>query len=70
MGARFVVIDEVTGQDSTQASFAEDENVVGALAADRTDQALGERILSGAVRVVKDFLHLHPLHAAAERRWP
>src|SRR5262249_47290295 len=50
MGARLMVIDEVTGQDSTQVSFAKDKNVVEAGAADRTDQALGEGILPGAVR--------------------
>jgi hypothetical protein len=48
MGARFVVIGEVPAQDSTQVSFVEDNNVVEALAPDRTDQALGERILPGA----------------------
>ena len=48
MGARLVVIGEVPGQDSTQVSFAEDKDVIETLAADRTDQALGERILPGA----------------------
>jgi hypothetical protein len=47
MGARLVIILEVTGQDSTQVSFAEDKDVIEALAADRADQALGERILPG-----------------------
>ena len=44
---RLMVIDEVPGQDSTEVSFAEDKNAVEALAADRTDQALGARILPG-----------------------
>ena len=66
MGARLMVISEVTGQDSTQVSFAEDKNVVETLAADRTDQALGERILPGAVWRRENFLDLHPLHAVAE----
>ena len=35
MGARLMVIDEVTGQDSTQVSFVEDKNVVEILAPDR-----------------------------------
>ena len=39
-GARLVVIIEVTGQDSTQVSFAENKDVIETLAADRTDQAL------------------------------
>jgi hypothetical protein len=43
MGARVMVIIEVTGQNSSKVSFAEDQNVVETLAADRTDQALGER---------------------------
>ena len=66
MGARLVVIIEVTGQDSTQVSFAEDKDVIETLAADRTDQALGERILPGAVWRRENFLDLHPLHAVAE----
>ena len=53
MGARLMVIHEVTGQDPTQMSFAEDKNVVETLAADRTDQALGEGILPGAVCAVR-----------------
>ena len=66
MGARWMVIIEVTRQDSTQVSFAEDKDVVETLAADRTDQALGERILPGAVWRRENFLDLHPLHAVAE----
>ncbi len=49
MGARLVVKIEVTGQDSTQVSFAEDKNVIETLAPDRAKQAPGERILPGAV---------------------
>ena len=45
--ARLMVIGEVAGQDSAQVSFAEDEDVIQTLAPDRTDQALGERILPG-----------------------
>jgi hypothetical protein len=47
-------------------SFVEDKNVVETLAADRADQALGERILPGAVWRREDFLDLHSLHAVAE----
>jgi hypothetical protein len=47
MGARLMVIGDVPGQDATQVSFVEDKNVVETLAADRTDQTLGERILPG-----------------------
>jgi hypothetical protein len=66
MGARLVVIGEVTGQNSTQVSFPEDKNVVEALAADRTDQAFGEWVLPGAVWRRENFLDLHTLHAVAE----
>jgi hypothetical protein len=66
MDARVMVIGEVTGQDATQVSFVEDKNVVETLAADRADQALGERILPGAVWRREDFLDLHSLHAVAE----
>ena len=46
MGARLVVIIEVTGQDSTQVSFAEDKDVIETLASNRssarrTDSARG-----------------------------
>jgi hypothetical protein len=51
-----MVIREVTGQDSTQVVFAKDNNVVAALAADGTDQALGQRILLGAVRRWEHFV--------------
>ena len=37
--------------------------MIQALAPDRTDQALAERILPGAARRREDFLDLHPLHA-------
>jgi hypothetical protein len=66
MGARLMVIGDVPGQDATQVSFVEDKNVVETLAADRTDQALGERILPGTVRRRENFLDLHTLHAVAE----
>ena len=47
------LIREVASQDSAQVSFAQDEKVVETLSPDRTDQALRERILPGAV---KDWL--------------
>ena len=47
--ARLMVIDEVAVQDAAQVPLAEDENVIQALALDRTDQALHERVLPGAV---------------------
>ena len=44
-------------------SFAENENVIQTLAPDRTDEALGERILPGAVRRREDFGDPQALHA-------
>jgi len=43
--------------------FAENENVIQTLAPDRTDEALGERILLRAVRRCEDFVDLHALHS-------
>jgi hypothetical protein len=40
---------------------AENENVIQTLVPDRTDEALGERILPGAVRRCKDFIDTHVL---------
>ena len=36
--------------------FAEDEDVIQALAPDRADEALGKRVLPGAVRGRQDFI--------------
>ena len=47
-------------------SFPQDEEMVETVAPDRTDQALGERILPGAVWRRENFLDLHALHAMAE----
>jgi hypothetical protein len=66
MGARVMVISEVTRQDAAQVSLAQDEDVVEALAANRADQALGERILPRAVGRRENFLDLQALHAVAE----
>jgi len=48
MCASPVVVGEVTGQDAAQVAFAENQNVIQTLAADRADEPLGERILPGA----------------------
>jgi hypothetical protein len=64
MSASLVIVPEVVGQDAAQVPFAEDENVVQTFAPDRTDEALGERILPWAVRCDDDFLDIHALHAA------
>jgi hypothetical protein len=62
--ARLVVVREVRGQGAAQVPFAEDENVIQTLASDRTDEALGKRILPGAVRRREDFGDPHALQAA------
>jgi len=43
--------------------FAENENVIQTLAPDRTDEALGKRVLPGAVWRREDFLDPHALHS-------
>jgi hypothetical protein len=64
--ATLMIILEVAGQDATQVRVAEDENVIQTLAPDRTDQALGERILPGAVRRREDLINPHSLHTFPE----
>ena len=58
-----MIVLEVAGQDAAEVPFAENENVIQTLAPDRTDKALGERILPGAVRRREDFVDPHALHA-------
>ena len=53
VGARLMVVRKVRGQDAAEMSLAEDEDMVQALAPDRTDEALREGFchgLFGAVR--------------------
>ena len=47
-------------------ALAENDDMIQALAPDRIDQALGERILPGAVRRREDFLDPHALHPVPE----
>ena len=63
MGAGSVIVHEVRGQDAAQVPLAEDEDVIQARASDRTDQALHERVLPGAVRRGENFLDPHALHS-------
>src|SRR5712664_2921877 len=44
-----VIVGEVAGQDAAQVPFAENKDMVQALAADRADEPFGEGILPGAV---------------------
>jgi hypothetical protein len=47
-------------------SFAEDEHVIHALAADRPDPALHERTRPGAVGRCENFIDPHALHPFPE----
>ncbi len=63
MSATVVIVPEVPGRDAAQVPFAEDEteNVIQTLAPDRTDKALGERILRRRFRM---------LFMRCRNRWP
>src|SRR6266498_2416530 len=63
MSASPVIVLEVAEQDAAQMPFAENENVIQTLAPDRSDEALGEGILPGAVRRREDFVDPHALHS-------
>jgi hypothetical protein len=64
--ATLMIVLDIAGQNAAEVSFAQDKNVIQTLAADRTDQALGERILPGAVRRRENFVDAHALHAVAK----
>jgi hypothetical protein len=68
MRASPVIVREIAGQDAAQVRFAEDQNVIQTLAADRADEALRERILPRTLRCRKDFLDVHALHSMPKRR--
>src|SRR6185436_16898732 len=61
-----MVVGEVAGQDAAEVLFAEDEDVIQALAPDRADEPLRERVLPRALRRRKNFVDAHALHAMAE----
>ena len=54
MGASPVIVLQVAGEDAASVPVAENKNVSYTLAPGRTDEALGERILPGAVRRRED----------------
>src|SRR5207249_9129625 len=64
--ASLAIAREVPGQDATQMSFAQDEDMIQALASDRADEPLREGILPRAVRRGEDFTDAHALHALPE----
>jgi hypothetical protein len=49
VGARLMVIGEVAGQDAAEVALAENKHVIQALAPDRSDESLRERVLPRAV---------------------
>jgi hypothetical protein len=61
VGSGAVVIREIARQDATQVALAQDDDVVEAVAPDRSDQAFGEGILPRAPGSREDFSDLHPL---------
>src|SRR4029450_6205923 len=66
VAARLMVIGKVSGQDAAKVSLAEDEHVTQALAPDRPDEALRERILPGAVWRREDLVNPHGRHPVPE----
>jgi hypothetical protein len=66
MRASPVIVVEIAGQDAAQVPLTEDEHMIQTLAPDRTDKALGKRILPGAVRRREDFVDAHALHSVAK----
>ena len=61
-----VIVREVRGQDATEVAFAQNEDMIEALAPDRTDEPFHERILPGALGGREHFADPHPLHSLPE----
>src|SRR5947209_6476968 len=53
MRASPVIVGEVAGQDAAQVAFAENQNVIQTLAADRADEPLREGFCHGLCRAVR-----------------
>ena len=66
MGTRPVVVGEVPGEEAVEISLAEYEDMIQALAPDRADEPLAERVLPRALRRREHLLDPHALHAAPE----
>src|SRR5919106_2897759 len=66
MGTRPVVVGEVPGEEAVEVSLAEHEDMIQALAPDRADEPLAERVLPRALRRREHLLDPHALHAAPE----
>jgi hypothetical protein len=63
MWTRAVVVGTVTTQEPAQMGFAENQEVVEALAADRADDPLHERVLPGRARGDADLADPQPFDA-------
>jgi hypothetical protein len=66
MSASSVIVRDVRGQSASQMPLAENDDMVQTLAPNRTDQALGERILPRASGSREDLVDPHALHALTE----
>jgi hypothetical protein len=66
MGSGAVIVRKVRSQDAPQVRLAQHENVIQALAPDRPDDALRERILPGAVWRREDLVDPHGRHPVPE----
>ncbi len=66
MSSRFVIVREVTRQDSAQVSFAEHDHVIQTLAPDRANQSLNVGGLPGRPVRDDDFLDAHVTDAFSE----
>src|ERR671919_2889340 len=63
VGWRLMVVGEVAGQDATKVALAQNKHVIQALAPDRADEPLHERVLPRALRRCENLLAPHALHA-------
>jgi hypothetical protein len=66
MRASPVIVRKVAGQNTAQVSFAQDENMIQALAPHRADEPLRDGILPGTLRHREHFLDLHAPNSAPE----
>src|SRR5260370_29582349 len=62
-----VIVREVRGQDASQVPLAENDDMIQALAPQRTDEALRKGILPRAARGREEFLDPHTLYALTKR---
>src|SRR5262249_52596745 len=61
-----VIVREVRGQDAMPVAFAQNEDMIEALAPDRTDEAFHDRILPRALGRREYFEDPHTLHSVPE----